>query len=65
MHSSRMRTTRSLTISWGSCVAGGVRDRDVCSRGHAWQGGHALHGACMARTPSPLWTEWQMRVKTL
>ena len=46
MHSSRMRTTRSLTAScciWlggGACVARGHAWRGVCvvGRGHAWKG---------------------------
>ena len=45
MHSSRLRTARSLTISWwggGVRDRGGMRDRGVC-----------VVGACMARTPPP------------
>ena len=51
MHSSRMRTARSLTTcrnvvegghAWqgGACMAGGVNGRGVCGGGHAWQGVH-------------------------
>ena len=60
MHSSRMRTARSLTISWGAMHGGGVRGRRACEaggihgRGHVWQevymaGGHAWQGGMRGR----------------
>ena len=54
MHSSRMRTACSLTISWGACVVGGMCGRGACVvEGHAWWGGMcgggcAWQGVCMA-----------------
>ena len=63
MHSSRMRTVRSLTAShgggggcaWqGACMAGGMHGGGVHGRGHVWlgacvAGGHAWWrgGGCM------------------
>ena len=45
MHSSRMRTIRSLTISHSICGGGGCM-----AGGHAWQGGgvHGRRHACLA-----------------
>ena len=53
MHSSRMRTTRSLTAchgghAWqGTCMAVGHAWQGACMAvGHAWQGG--MHGGVLA-----------------
>ena len=76
MHSSRMRTGRSLTVCWrllpggvwsgGVSAPGGVPSPGVC----AWSGGvPGLGGsgipACTEADPPTPWTESQTPVKTL
>ena len=76
MHSSRMRTGRSLTVCWrllpgGGCLlpggVGGSGLGGVCSGGGVWSGpGGVVSGHTLRQTPSPpLWTESQMPLKTL
>ena len=49
MHSSRMRTGRSLTVCW-HLLPGGVPGRGVCSWGGAWSGGVcSRRGGCLVR----------------
>ena len=72
MHSSRMRTGRSLTVCW-SLLPGGVSapgrgsaPRGVCSQGGLLRGGLLPGGVsqhALRQTPPPL-TESQMPVKT-
>ena len=62
MHSSRMRTSRPLTVCW-SLLPGGVSALvgDVCSGGGGWPGGVWPRGGisqyALRQTPSPLWTD--------
>ena len=47
MHSSRMRTGRSLTVCWSLLSWGGlVPVGDVCSWGGVWLGGLLRVGVC-------------------
>ena len=76
MHSSRMRTTRLLTVSGrGVCPTLGVGS---ASREGVYPTPGGLHpegfvqprgvlhpGGEVGQTPSPLWTEWHTSVKTL
>ena len=69
MHSSRMRTSRSLTVCcsllpWGVCGPGGVCSRGgclvwgrVCSQGVLLQGGGGYPSMHWGRHSSPLWTD--------
>ena len=73
MHSSRIRTGRSLTVCWRLLPGGGVC---LVGGGSAWsggaclvQGGSLVQGGlasqhALRQTP-PLWTESQTLVKTL
>ena len=70
MHSSGMRTGRSLTVCWRLLPGGGVRG--VLGPGGcllregwcAWSGGGLASQHALRQTP-PLWTESQTPVKTL
>ena len=70
MHSSRMRTGRSLTVlcqksafCGGVCSQGGLLPGGVCSQGGSAPGEGGIP-ACTEADPL-LWTESQMPVKTL
>ena len=61
MHSSRMHTICCGGCHGGICL-GGVCLGGVCLWGVCWE---VSAWRCLPKTPSPLWTEWQMPVKIL
>ena len=60
LHSSRMRTARSLTVSPSMLCWGGVAGPGGCLvRGVAWSGGGGIPACTEADPPPPpLWTEF-------